>query len=214
MNGPVTIDKKLELDKQIGNKLMSSQTRNEVLAGIMATYYPGVKYEPNNIGINFDKIKEKPNKKSKSNSFLKGAAISAVAMGALSNDKKEKKTPKITPQDLTVNIRKYSQFTMPNEPLEITQTLDELYIILTTEKWPSRPVGDENKKEKEIVLKQIYGKYKLGYRKIKRLQFDEIDIYKKQIKHIRRRKFFQQNILYLFVVLFFTTLFILAALED
>lgn len=51
LNGPVIIDKELELDDNIARSLIGSK-KAQVLESIMNAHFPGVKYNPNQIGIN------------------------------------------------------------------------------------------------------------------------------------------------------------------
>lgn len=51
LNGPVIINKELDLDDNIARSLIGSK-KKEVLEGIMKNHYPGVKYNSNQIAIN------------------------------------------------------------------------------------------------------------------------------------------------------------------
>lgn len=216
LNGSVVIDKKLELEDAIGKKLLNGSTKKETLAGIMSTHYPGVKYEPNNIRMRITPLKNKKKSKGKSsNTVLKAAALGAIASSALSGDKETKKEVKEEVEvDLTKNIKEYTQIDFNDDPTSIMKDLDTLFIVLSSETWPTRPVNDMNKKDKEIVLKQILGRYKLGYRKLKKLKVnpEELDVYKKQKKTLLRKKILKQNALTLSLVLLFLFLLIMIAI--
>jgi hypothetical protein len=50
LNGPVIVNKELELDDQIARALLGSK-REEVLKGILNAHYPGVKFDYKKIGV-------------------------------------------------------------------------------------------------------------------------------------------------------------------
>lgn len=211
LNGTVVIDKKLELEDEIGKKLLNGSTKDKALADIMSAHYPGVKYESKKIGMRINPIKKKPQKKSYNN-FLKAAAVGAIASGALSEKNEKVKVKKEGVKiDLSKNLREYTQIDFNDDPTSIKKDLETLYIVLTSEKWPSRPVNEMNKKDKEVVLRQILGRYKLGYRKLKNLKIgiEELAIYKKQTKTLLRKKFLKQNALILSLVFVFLFLFLM-----
>ena len=50
LNGPVIIDKELDLNDNIARSLVGSK-KKEVLEGVMKNHYPGVKYNANQIRV-------------------------------------------------------------------------------------------------------------------------------------------------------------------
>ncbi|MCC6583484.1 MAG: hypothetical protein IT271_07260 [Chitinophagales bacterium] len=79
LNGPVNIDKTIEVDQSMVGKF-SSNKRDEVILSVINTHYPSVKVNPKQIGITITqgdsrnyKTKSKneiSNRKSESSSFL------------------------------------------------------------------------------------------------------------------------------------------------
>lgn len=69
LNGPVIINKTIELDDKVALSLTGSK-RDEVKVAILAVHYPGVKINPNNIGCEIKNIKVNKPKKPTSNSSI------------------------------------------------------------------------------------------------------------------------------------------------
>ncbi|MBL0287184.1 MAG: hypothetical protein IPQ19_07115 [Bacteroidetes bacterium] len=79
LNGPVNIDKTIEVDQSMVGKF-SSNKRDEVISSVVNTYYPGVKIDPRRIEItttildsksnNTKQNKEISNKKSETSSLI------------------------------------------------------------------------------------------------------------------------------------------------
>lgn len=58
LNGPVIINKTIELDDKIASSLHGAK-RNEVKLSILSAHFPGVKINPAQIGCEVQSIKEK-----------------------------------------------------------------------------------------------------------------------------------------------------------
>ncbi|MCJ8498605.1 hypothetical protein MVI27_10070 [Chryseobacterium salipaludis] len=58
LNGPVPINKTIEVDEQTAKDL-GSLKRDEVKLAILAMHYPGVKVNPRNISVNIKRINKK-----------------------------------------------------------------------------------------------------------------------------------------------------------
>ncbi|NJK98922.1 MAG: hypothetical protein HC905_32005 [Bacteroidales bacterium] len=54
LNGPVSIRKEFEMYDKLANNLHGAK-REQMLADIMATHYPGVRYNPRQISINISR---------------------------------------------------------------------------------------------------------------------------------------------------------------
>lgn len=74
LNGPVVIDKELELDDKIAQSLYGSK-KDEVITNILAIHYPGVKINPRQIGVQSIESKKQI---SKNNSFQKKSSTSII----------------------------------------------------------------------------------------------------------------------------------------
>ena len=68
LNGPVPINKTIEVDEQTAQNLGGSK-RNDVKLALLSVHYPGVKINPKNISVNINRI----NKKEDHNDFGKFA---------------------------------------------------------------------------------------------------------------------------------------------
>ncbi|MBE7691233.1 hypothetical protein [Tenacibaculum piscium] len=80
LNGPVVINKELELDDRTAQSLFGAK-RHEVITAIVAIHYPGVKINPAQIGVNSEKIKKTKNVKkntSKKDSNKKKSSTSLI----------------------------------------------------------------------------------------------------------------------------------------
>lgn len=90
LNGPVIIDKSIELEDKEANRLFGAN-RNDVKLAMLSIYYPGVKIDPTKIGVEAIPIKkEKPK-----SDISTGIAIGATAASILNNsEKKEEKKSK------------------------------------------------------------------------------------------------------------------------
>lgn len=77
LGGPVNINKTLELDFQMQSKLKGPH-REEVIEGIIQTHYPGVKFNPRQIGITIEEVKENLKKNKKENSNSNGGCFSSI----------------------------------------------------------------------------------------------------------------------------------------
>ena len=77
LNGPVIINKTVEMDSVMANKFMGS-SRYEVIEAFLNTNYPGVKVNPKNFGVNVVHIKSSSEKSnsSKEKSSLKSSSSS------------------------------------------------------------------------------------------------------------------------------------------
>lgn len=58
LNGPVIINKTIELEDQIANSLLGAK-KNEVKLAILENHFPGVKINPSQIGCEVKEIKKK-----------------------------------------------------------------------------------------------------------------------------------------------------------
>ncbi len=78
LNGPVSIDKTIEVDQSMVCKF-SSNKRDEVILSVVNTYYPGVKIDPRRIGITTTILDSKSNnKQNKEISYKKSESSSLI----------------------------------------------------------------------------------------------------------------------------------------
>ena len=70
LNGPVIINKTIELDDKIAQSL-GGPKRDEVKTAILAVHFPGVRIKPNQIGCEIQSIKEPKVTRNVSNNYEK-----------------------------------------------------------------------------------------------------------------------------------------------
>ena len=95
LNGPVIIDKTIELEDKEASRL-SGANRNDVKLAMLNIYYPGVKIDPTKIGVEIIPIKKESNKEKIKSDISTGVAIGAVAASIFKKSEKneEKKSNK------------------------------------------------------------------------------------------------------------------------
>ncbi len=217
LNGVVIIDKIIELDEQIANRLYSA-SKAEVLTSVMNVHYPGVQFDPNNIGV--QNVEEKKDR-TKEKDILKGAVVGgATASVLLGRNKKERKsTPKSNTEktsdkyDFSDSLLSLLDLDISGDEETIKNNLDTIYIMLTSHKWAKKPVNDNVDEKNSITMNKVYEYYKLGIRNLKNrgIAEDTKKEYIKQARKIRLKKIGNQYIIWL-VLFTMLTLFIMFGL--
>ncbi|GEM_PF-5240397 len=207
LNGTVNIYKELELDESIARSILGSK-KNEILTSLINTHYPGVKFNPNQIGVNV--VSNNEEEKSIKNDFLKGAVVGALAGATVSKKSKNKNTSPIVGKSFRDEIVHLLDLDFNDDKNQIESTLDKIYITLKSYKWSLLPLNSEREKANGLIMNQVFEKYKIGYRKLKKVNsnLDEIKPHIKQFKRLRFRKIFGQFSLYLLIGLFFMIIFL------
>ena len=205
LNGVVIIDKIIDLDKQIADKLTGAE-RYEIIQSIISIHYPGVAFEPGNIG--YTKIEEK--KEKKNNDFIKGAVVGGATATALNVTKKQKsnsinKNEKSQKEvfDFTANLSPLLNIPLKGSKEEIQNNLDRIYIALSSHKWPLKPINDKTDIGNSIMLTQVYRHYKLGIRNLRKIEpnKEEIKEYLTQSKKLTAKKVFNQYGIWIILVI-------------
>jgi hypothetical protein len=70
LNGPVIINKTIELEDKIAQSLLGPK-RDDVKLAILAVHFPGVKIKPNQIGCEVNSVKETKVSKNSNSSYQK-----------------------------------------------------------------------------------------------------------------------------------------------
>ena len=218
LNGPVIIDKTIEIDDVVARSFHGSN-KEELILSTLEIHYPGVKINPKQIGINvIHGSAQKPSIKTEDNSkldFIMGAATGAILDSINDDDNEYLKSFKsdINNEELEYIPRKskslkdlesliYSD--LSGNKLQIENTLDEIYLTLKSNKWSLLPLNSEEDKEKAILLNKVFEKYKIGFRKLKKMNNDEIELkpYSKQLKRLYFKKIFGQFSVYILLFVF------------
>lgn len=209
LNGSVIIDKVLDLDDNIARALLG-QRKDEVLHEIMNTHFPGVKYKPNQIGVNIVSNK-KPKNETNSTDFMKGAVAGAIVASAVPKKSRKNSTKHIDNSGFRKDLEYLLDIPFSDSKSELESQLDTIFISLNAYKWPFSSDNSEIDINNTRIMNQVYEKYKIGHKKLRKLvnESDEIQEHIKQFKKLRIKKFFNRYWLWIYLVGFIIIAFLI-----
>lgn len=200
LNGPVSIDKIIDIDEQIAYKLINKNEK--MLEDIMHVNYPGVEYRPGQIICQtvYEEKKKQPRTTKPAKKQAKKSTISKESNGA---------------RNFTDEIKPLLSLPINGSAEEIKSSLDDIYIGLNGYSWVLLPMNSENEKRNSSVMTQIFHRYKIGLRnlRLKSISDEELKIYRQQFKKMRLKKFFNQFWAWLIPLCLILIMIIVAAIQ-
>lgn len=190
LNGPVMIDKELDLDDSIARSLIGSK-KNEILTALINQYYPGVVVKPNQINVNL-----LPNEKSEKSTstksdeklnIIKGAAAGAILSSNKSSNRKKSNNTQNQKKDFSYLILPLADIQFEDEKELIKKDLKHIYKSIVKYNWALVPCYTEIEKVNNKALNSVLDKYKEGFN----LLLKNNDVLPKELKWLK----FKLNIL-------------------
>ncbi|MEZ4938518.1 MAG: hypothetical protein R2799_13090 [Crocinitomicaceae bacterium] len=198
LNGPIPINKSIELEDSIANKLLGSQ-KEQILGSIMSEHYPGVQYETNKIGINIseiNKVKEKDPTSSDSKVKTPKAKKSKETTSKNNESRIEEK-------GFRDEIIHFLDLNFEGDLQEAKTNLEKLFIGLKGYSWSIFPANSDREKENSNTMSQMLSKAKSGVRNLKSKGVidDDLVYFHKKLKKLKNKRLLQQFWPYMLLVL-------------